>query len=650
MPQRPRQHELETESRIAFRAALPARWIVRDVTPDYGVDFDVEIVADDGSLTGRQFLVQIKATDSLNGPEPHCIRLSSETLDYYRARDLPVLLVLYHAPSSRLSVRWVFDVTELRPEERGSTRSICFDESHQWKSTTASDLDAAVLAWRRMRSASLSLPLAVRLVLPAGHTGFAWSAIVQAEQALGLTPLLSLTALPREETIGEVFASEAGLDIDLKIRPRSHIDIPNSRQPQTATSLVANAAMAVARELANLGQARIASEIASQVATSSTIIKLPSVAGPLAHAAVVGDRLDVVLKLADWACGVDGMAEEAALFLITCALSADRLTAVQIAQLETVLVSRIDRALAHGDRFAAGVDTYNLGRLIGLSPERRAEAVRLYRKALALAPEYRERWYVWRELGALAFLSRRYRRAANCYLRAVQLGGDLECYAFLADALTYLGRYEEASTNFDAYLRHEAPEPHWQLKALAVQEIREWTGTSAQRLDESAEKRSLEALRRADNNPSEAETEFRNAIEAHGLCQVAWFNMGLAFLTNHHDYLSAVKCFVICALYMPRPDIEAWANAILAILKSSDKSLTGLAYLIVTVGHRQCGDSLYQRVMEGYAGEDRERTDALVSRLFARVIPHRRPSEIRVNQVAVDIDSPKSPSAIGPAD
>ncbi|GAA2022841.1 hypothetical protein GCM10009779_03390 [Polymorphospora rubra] len=51
MPQRPRSHELETESRRAFEALLPSSWVVRRVEDDYGIDLEVEIF-EEGSATG----------------------------------------------------------------------------------------------------------------------------------------------------------------------------------------------------------------------------------------------------------------------------------------------------------------------------------------------------------------------------------------------------------------------------------------------------------------------------------------------------------------------------------------------------------------------------------------------------------------------
>mgnify|MGYP002623111828 FL=1 len=107
MPKRPRTHVLERLSQAALTAALPPHWIVRWESIDYGIDGTVELVEEDGTVTGEVFAVQLKSTDK---EEASRARVSSSTLSYYSIYSLPVLLVLYNAADDRLYVRWVDDV------------------------------------------------------------------------------------------------------------------------------------------------------------------------------------------------------------------------------------------------------------------------------------------------------------------------------------------------------------------------------------------------------------------------------------------------------------------------------------------------------------------------------------------------------------
>lgn len=56
MPQRPRSHELETESKNFLRDFFPSSWIIHESKEDYGEDLRIEIFAR-GGATGLEFLV-----------------------------------------------------------------------------------------------------------------------------------------------------------------------------------------------------------------------------------------------------------------------------------------------------------------------------------------------------------------------------------------------------------------------------------------------------------------------------------------------------------------------------------------------------------------------------------------------------------------
>jgi len=61
---RPRAHEIETQSRQIFERSIPASLVARPQTPDYGVDYDVEVFKDKAT-TGVTFKVQLKGSECL---------------------------------------------------------------------------------------------------------------------------------------------------------------------------------------------------------------------------------------------------------------------------------------------------------------------------------------------------------------------------------------------------------------------------------------------------------------------------------------------------------------------------------------------------------------------------------------------------------
>lgn len=60
---RPIQHQIDTAARLVFQQSLPCSWIVRELKPDYGLDYEVEIVTGE-KPTGVTFCVQLKGTTS----------------------------------------------------------------------------------------------------------------------------------------------------------------------------------------------------------------------------------------------------------------------------------------------------------------------------------------------------------------------------------------------------------------------------------------------------------------------------------------------------------------------------------------------------------------------------------------------------------
>ncbi|MDB6024827.1 MAG: hypothetical protein JWM68_1050 [Verrucomicrobiales bacterium] len=97
----------EQASVILFRSFLPAKWIVRELAPDFGVDYLVEVV-ESGELTGLQVGVQLKGWQpKKNHQSPPKYPLKTKHLAYYTDKCLyPVLLVLVDLVRNK--VYWAF--------------------------------------------------------------------------------------------------------------------------------------------------------------------------------------------------------------------------------------------------------------------------------------------------------------------------------------------------------------------------------------------------------------------------------------------------------------------------------------------------------------------------------------------------------------
>ncbi len=159
MPQRPRTHVVETESRRAFRNLLPSEWVPRVVEPDYGIDEVVEVF-EGNNATGLSFYVQIRATDDTDLKRALAARFRLEQLNYFAAQDLPVLIVRFHAPSGRLYGRWFH---RLEVDTTADTVTIRFSEGDHLGPESFSSYTAELRAVRSFRPPGITWPLRLEL-------------------------------------------------------------------------------------------------------------------------------------------------------------------------------------------------------------------------------------------------------------------------------------------------------------------------------------------------------------------------------------------------------------------------------------------------------------------------------------------------------
>lgn len=92
---RPRSHEIDREGKSIFTSLLPPHWEPREETPDYGIDYVVEVFAK-GRSTGLRFGVQLKSTTSLKTTVEavHVPFRTNNLADYVDKQRLPVFLVV----------------------------------------------------------------------------------------------------------------------------------------------------------------------------------------------------------------------------------------------------------------------------------------------------------------------------------------------------------------------------------------------------------------------------------------------------------------------------------------------------------------------------------------------------------------------------
>jgi len=102
---RPEQHITETKSQRIFESIVPIDWVCRDIKPDYGIDFLVEIF-EKGESTGKTFFVQLKGSTQTISNNTFEKQFTVDNLKYYNSLALPVLIVCVSVETEQVWGIW----------------------------------------------------------------------------------------------------------------------------------------------------------------------------------------------------------------------------------------------------------------------------------------------------------------------------------------------------------------------------------------------------------------------------------------------------------------------------------------------------------------------------------------------------------------
>ena len=501
MAQRPRQHELEGESRRAFECAIPTAWVARPVTPDYGVDLSVEVFKD-GVSTGLEFYVQLKATDEPDIDKAlGSLRISRDHADYYWGLALPVLMVRYHSPSGQLYARWWHGYNPkvaVRPDEvdpqAEPARSLkfVFRPEDEWDAAITEQLIEGVVAFRRFRSADPGFPI-----------GFAVSAGDDVDAEEVTRQLLSLQVLLRPVSSvvvvrrGPAGSGDPSITIGSEATRVSLADVTSVTMDSAGAAakseeMAANIGCAIAMVLDRVGQANAAAQVAAACVARSTVISGPYMAWTLAGAFFRSQRtlevLDVIDQLNER--GDEDARSAAAVFHTAVLARGDQMTPAERARAVEVAGAALERVKGDCDPHYSAVYAYNLGRAHAIARNWPA-AAEAFVHAAGLDASYEHQPYFLRDLACCLFESGRAEEAAEVARKALALEPYRSTEALLADSLMFAGRYAEAHETFSNYLDHapsrgpaDAP---WRLKLRVLDVVRGLVGDSQNRRPDGAD-------------------------------------------------------------------------------------------------------------------------------------------------------------------
>jgi Domain of unknown function (DUF4365)/Tetratricopeptide repeat len=597
MPERPRSHQLETESRHAFEAALPSRFVYRDESfDDYGIDGTVEEFDDSDHATGLRFNVQLKATDERDLEKSLAVRIRRDTADYYRSLSLPVLMVRYRAADGTSYARWFHQFDP--PRGSTDTKTVTF----RWLPEDLVDKDTPARlvgearAFLNLRSKSLELPLDLYLdVAPEGVYGLSPTALRYALRTAASGPgIFSVNGGDCPPAGIRVVARDAALSINLAEVTTATVDLEGYQAGETGETFGRDAMVLAALAFDNIGRTEIAADLTAASLADSPLAGVPEVAWSLAATLRRARSVRESLRIAESldACEDPASRDASYPFMLTARWHVQSWDIGEFQAYESAMERRIARRSNEDLEVAAGRESYNLGHVFRGRHEP-DKALKAYDRAAQLDPTYRDRQYFHEERAGVLFSAGRFDDAAELYAVANEMGEHHRIVGLRADALMFAGRYAEALA---AFLHHNQLAgvdgmAEWRIKERFMSVVVGQLDIASQDRDHDAAVAAVE-LDYEGTPPGELAAALEGALRLDALLAVAWFNLGRAYLDSEREeaavmaYLGAAAC--------ARGDAEAWMNVLVLGTGAQRVDIAGDA---LECGARIVGDEFRRQLV-----------------------------------------------------
>lgn len=560
---------LEEESRAAFRSLLtPWGWVVRSITPDYGIDEQVEVFHD-GQTTGLFFYVQIRATDQVDPRRVLQVPLRPQQAAYFTTTDDPVLLVRYQAPTRRLLFQWFHRVDTNVGLAQASLR---FDPSARLLPESGPLLADEVRLFRTLRNARVRWPFQIQLsttvpTLSTDELAIAFNAAAGDNQRY-----VRFTPSPLEGVgTGSVAITGDHVTVHLGL---ASITLHGNPLDSSIEVLASNVVFTTGLSLGTLDHIDAAVKLMMNASSSATVLTEPMVFFRAAGVLARGRRLREALSIARQLALRGEFAASLLIPQIVTSTASGELSAEDIALVSDYCHEAARRISEAGRNSTAGAAYYSAANWLSGPAADYAAALDALIRAAELEPSYLTRPYYLCERAGALFEMERFTEAAEWYGRAMEIQDDPSTRARLADSLMEAGRYVEAMSEFDQYKRAPiATEPVWLLKAEALRYIMTVTKESPGERDRDSARRLGRAAQVATSRDETMQLAM-TALQQDRLSPDGWFAIARALVNYDANYKAAKYPAVIGAISDRSPDI--WAETLLITLFAGDERLTTL--------------------------------------------------------------------------
>ncbi len=574
LPRRSRTHQLEELSIDKFKSLLPAEWVYRTPTHDYGIDGEVEVFDGEGYTTGKKFLVQLKATDEKNVDKATKLRMSIEKLNYYHQLDQPILIVRYLANSNDIYVRWFHGLNPNK--DKISKKSFCmiFESNNLWNDNKLETLIGELNTYFLLNNFPLQKPVRIDAIVSADSALSSFTArfagkLIASGESLGVFSFLISTEIPYKPIYIEFFNNEYHISLGDVASIRAEFNSPESSED--INTIVADVNVSLAILLQKLGHNSesecLFEEYLAMSNSSEKEFSLVSYLNAKVATNKVADVLDYLVDILNkGALQKDetiNVIQAIMVTIIRLAKSKDE------SKIESTFLSLIKEA-GKFDPILTSIFHYNFGNFLSGKGYNR-KAIKQYFHASKLNPDYKKRYYWKRELAALFFNIGKYSYSSRLYESALAEQPSPELRGFLADSLMFGGKFKRALDQFEISLSESSESnPEWCLKFWCLEQIVNELGVETQVIGPHA---GVEFIKASTQECAEQHLKNTNA-----LCPDCWFYIATK-LTEESEFDGAAVCFLLSA-FADEKYKDSWMNALHCSMGVKD---IGVFYHILSV-------------------------------------------------------------------
>lgn len=570
---RPEQHITETKSQRIFERIVPVEWVCREIKPDYGVDYLVEVFENNQS-TGKTFFVQLKGSTQEIKEDTFEKQFTTDNLKYYNSLALPVIIICVSVKTEQIWGIWANRLIEQNPiKQKQKTISLSLDKEY-----LLDDSSFALIASQTEVLNKLGLFTETDSDLT---KNFNEHILRWIEDFYSQSVSVEFNHLPRHlnlkfTSIGDlvqltIYSNTFSKNIDIN---ELHEDLPFLYRPVFDSNDVNNYNKEVLLSIAiALAQYDIKGTLNLLIKLSNEIdfsdrkkwIKIDPLG--LLKLALRQNEIPLFNKLTQKL--IEKEHYEMFLFfdLAYFVLETDELQEFRVKNLKAVIEKTTDSQLQ-------GTCHYNIGNILKPKMD---NAIEHYFKAAKLFPDYRNSPYWWREIAGLLFGKKHYSWAEKCYrtsLSLSEISDDEKKYlrletvspreenlvtALIADCLFLQGKFNNANVLFEKYLKTTKNiSQEWILKNMVCLELKNGKLDNV-KFDRKKSINLCEKCLSISENKDIIEI-LTKATELYPTNGLAWFNLGVA-LDKELKFDEALFAFLMTGLIQDG-DKEAQFNAI----------------------------------------------------------------------------------------